>query len=129
MKKELVRSIGFGGIMSFPSLRQINRRFTAWLMRRIDPLSQTLLIDSTKRIRFDKEDVQKIFGIPCHGKSVADCHIPHKNVVATVMQLYQGTEAKDNRSIKAAQEVLERQYEAKMTEVEKDALRWHLSYI
>ena len=39
------------------------------------------------------------------------------------MQLYQGTEAKDNRSIKAAQEVLERQYEAKMTEVEKDAFK------
>jgi len=53
-KRSLVKSIGFGGLLLFPSLiRQINRRFAvaAWLMSIVDPLSQTLGIDSTKHIK------------------------------------------------------------------------------
>jgi len=53
-KRSLVKSIGFGGLLLFPSLiRQINRRFAiaAWLMSRVDPLSQTLGIDSTRHIK------------------------------------------------------------------------------
>jgi len=46
LEKELVRSVGFGGLLMFPALRQINRRFAVWLMRKVDPLSQTLVLDS-----------------------------------------------------------------------------------
>ena len=48
-KRELLKSIGFGGLLLFPSLRQINRRFAVWLMSRVDPLTQTLVIDSKKK--------------------------------------------------------------------------------
>jgi len=49
-KKQLVQSIGFGGLLMFPALRQINRRFAAWIMSRVDPLSQTLIIEPSKQI-------------------------------------------------------------------------------
>lgn len=54
-KKELVRSPGFGALLKFPALRKINRRFAVWLMSKVDPLSQTLVIDSSRKITFNKE--------------------------------------------------------------------------
>jgi hypothetical protein len=60
-KKEVVTSIGFGGLLFFPPLRQINRRFAVWLMSRVDPLSQMLVIDSAKRIKFNKVDIEHFY--------------------------------------------------------------------
>ena len=118
-KKELVTSIGFGGFLFFPPLRQINRRFAVWLMSRVDPLSQMLVIDSAKRIKFNKVDIEHVFGIPCRGSSISDSGMPRKEIIGKVMGLYLGDGAKENRSIKAVQEVLERYYRGEMSENEQ----------
>ncbi|RLN25353.1 RHOMBOID-like protein 1 [Panicum miliaceum] len=55
-KKRLVRNAGFGGLLYFPPLRQINRRFAVWLMSRVDPLEHTLIIDASRRIKFERNE-------------------------------------------------------------------------
>ncbi|KAG2634706.1 hypothetical protein PVAP13_2NG395200 [Panicum virgatum] len=122
-KRDLVRSIGFGGILLFPPLKNINRRFAVWLMSRVDPLSQTIVVNNCKRIKFNKTDVEKVFGIPCHGKVVSDCNMPRKVIIPTVKKSYPGTDARENRSIKAAQEVVEKQCSGTMTDTEQDAFK------
>ncbi|KAF8696655.1 hypothetical protein HU200_036275 [Digitaria exilis] len=87
IKRELVRSIGFGGLLCFPPLRQVNRR-----------------------IKYSKEDVYRIFGIPCSGRSVYENGIPSKEVISKVTSLYLGGDGKEQRSIKVAQGVIERDY-------------------
>lgn len=123
VKRDLVQSIGFGGILCFPPLRQINRRFGVWLMTRVDPRSQSLVIDDSRRIRFSKEDVFRIFGIPCSGRSVYCNGIPSKEVISKVMTYYLGTDVREQRSIKAAQEVIERQYPQGMSLEEQNAFK------
>nr|CAB3449396.1 unnamed protein product [Digitaria exilis] len=122
-KRDLVKSIGFGGILCFPPLRQLNRRFAVWLMSKVDPRSQTLVIDDSRRIRFTKEDVFRVFGIPCSGRSVFCNGIPSKEVISKVMSCYLGTDVREHQSIKAAQEVIERDYGQTMSVEEQNSFK------
>ncbi|CAD6260357.1 unnamed protein product [Miscanthus lutarioriparius] len=69
-KVELVRSIGFEGLLHLPLLKQNNLWFSTWLMSRVDELSQTLLIADGARIHFNKADVARVFGIPASRRSI-----------------------------------------------------------
>jgi len=122
-KKQLVRSIGFGGLLMFPALRQINRRFSVWSMSKVDPLSQTLVIDSEKKLPFNKEDVERVFGIPSSGNSVFALGAPSKKVINKVADMYLPGRAKDKRSVKAAQDVVERLYLEGMSASDENAFR------
>lgn len=122
-KRDLVKSIGFGGILCFPPLRQLNRRFAVWLMSKVDPRSQTLVIDDSRRIRFTKEDVFRVFGIPCYGRSVFCNGIPSKEVISKVMSCYLGTDVREHRSIKAAQEVIQCDYGQTMSVEEQNSFK------
>lgn len=123
MKIELVKSIGFGGILCFPPLRQINRRFAVWLMSRVDPRSQTIVINESMKITYTKEDVHRVFHIPCTGRSVYHKGMPNKEVTSLVLSGFLGINGKENRSIKAAQEVIERDYGNEMSVHEQNAFK------
>ena len=69
-KKDLVRAVGFHGLLNFPSIKQINLRFSAWLMSGVDELSQSLHIVDGTRIHFTKVDIAMVFGIPSTGWSI-----------------------------------------------------------
>ncbi|CAD6232326.1 unnamed protein product [Miscanthus lutarioriparius] len=71
-KRDLVKSTGFEGILHFPCIKQINRKFGLWLMSCVDESSQTLVIGDNIGIKFSKEDVGKVIGIPCAGKRILD---------------------------------------------------------
>jgi hypothetical protein len=109
-KKALVEAIGFGGILHFPPLRQMNRRFALWVMSRVDPLSRTMVIDGTRMISFVKEDVARVFGIPCGGQLVSQLSTTQEEVISKVMDGYLGMQLRDYRSIRVVQEVIEREY-------------------
>lgn len=69
-KKELVKSLGFEGILHLPDIKQVNRRFVLWLMSAVKVESSSLLVGDNIDIKFTKHDVAHVFGIPCTGKSV-----------------------------------------------------------
>ena len=107
----------------FPALRQINRRFAAWIMSRVDPLSQTLIIEPYKQISFNKDDVERVLGIPSQGKSVLSLGAPSKQLVNKVSDMYLQGRDKDRRSIKVAQDVIERNYPKGMSEADINAFK------
>ncbi|CAO2200708.1 unnamed protein product [Urochloa humidicola] len=57
-KKQLVMETGFYGLLYFPPIRQMDRRFVVWLMCRVDALAQTLIVSEEVKIRFCKEDIR-----------------------------------------------------------------------
>jgi len=122
-KREVVRSIGFEGILLFPALKQINRRFAVWLMSKVDPVTQTIAIDSSKQLYFSKKDIDRVFGIPCNGRSVFSLGTPSKQTISSVTAIFLPGRAKENRSVKVAQDILEKQYPDGMSQKDADAFR------
>jgi hypothetical protein len=51
-------------------------------------------------ISFDKEDVARVFGIPCGGQLVSQLSMTQEEVISKVMDGYLGTQLIDYRSIK-----------------------------
>jgi hypothetical protein len=119
-KKALVSATGFGGLLRFPPIGPMHRKFVVWLMSRVDPRARTLVVDGSRSMKFDKEDVSRVFGIPCEGKKVTQSS---RHVIGEVMDGYLGKVMKDHRSIKAAQEVLEREHDGMMTVDEEKAFK------
>ena len=107
----------------FPPLRQINQRFADWLVSKVDPICQILAIDSNKQLYFCKEDVERVFGIPCNGKSVFSLGAPSKQTISRVTEIFLPGRAKENKSVKVAQDILEKQYTEGMNSRDADAFR------
>lgn len=92
-------------------------------MSRVDPLSQTIVINESCRIKFCKEDVYDVFGIPCTGWSVHQNGIPSKEVISKMMSCYLGGDGKDHRSVKAAQGVIEHENGSEMTVEQQNSFK------
>jgi hypothetical protein len=122
-KGEVVKSIGFEGILHFPPIKQYNRKFALWLMSCVNEEFSSLVIGQHMSISFTKGDVGHVFGIPSSGKSVLDLTVCSREAKDRVLQTFLGAEFKDHRSIKLVQEVVEREYSVPMTKSEADTFR------
>lgn len=69
-KRDLVKSVGFEGILHFTSIKQFDRKFSLWLMSCVDEHSSTINIGHHISLPFSMDDVGHIFGIPFSGRSV-----------------------------------------------------------
>ncbi|TVU23953.1 hypothetical protein EJB05_26344, partial [Eragrostis curvula] len=118
-KRQYVKEIGFGGLLQLPPLKNLNRKFTVWLMRNVDEVSQCILIGEGKRVPFCKEYVGKIFGIPCVGKRVIDRRNARKERKVSLLKTFPGIDVKEQRSIKVIQEILDRV----MSKMEEDTFK------
>lgn len=49
-KRDLVKSIGFGGILSLPFLPKINRKFSTWLMKNVDEVEKAIVISENMKL-------------------------------------------------------------------------------
>ncbi|KAF8701795.1 hypothetical protein HU200_033113 [Digitaria exilis] len=92
-------------------------------MSRVDPRSQTIVINESMKITYTKEDVHRVFHIACTGRSVYHKGMPNKEVTSLVLSGFLGINGKENRSIKAAQEVIERDYGNEMSVHEQNAFK------
>lgn len=122
-KRELVQSTGFGGMLYFPPMKQINRKFAHWLMSCVDEVSSSIVIGDHINLKFSKEDVATVFGIPCSGKSVLQSAISIRQAKEKVITHYLGHAFKEHRSIRVIQDLLERSYSYPMSKEEEDVFR------
>ncbi|CAL4989280.1 unnamed protein product [Urochloa decumbens] len=126
-KRDLVKEIGFEGLLFFPGIRKFDRRFIVWLMCQVDALVQTLVLAEDVRLKFDKFDVARVFGIPCTGKFVGVDGGPSKHVVSKVMAALIGENKSRDRSIKAIKDVVLRDYGPSMTAA--DCRRFKVAFV
>ncbi|KAJ1269351.1 hypothetical protein BS78_07G205300 [Paspalum vaginatum] len=122
-KTQLVKSTGFGGLLKFPDRIQVNNKLIVWLMRRIDVSSRTLVISNYKQIPFHKTDASRIFGISSGTKKVVDRGLLNKDIKQHLMLSCFGSTKWEDRTIRNAQEVIERDYTMPMTKAEKDTFK------
>lgn len=64
-KRELVRSIGFGGLLEMPQINKVSRRFRVWLLSRLDPEHRLIVVKGQPVVGLVDLDVKRILGVPC----------------------------------------------------------------
>lgn len=57
LKSNLVRNIGFGGILDLPLFNKVDRKLTLWLLSRIDCLRHVIVVDGEDQTDFVDMDV------------------------------------------------------------------------
>jgi hypothetical protein len=119
----LILQIGFEGLLHFPSLHQVDRRFGVWLMCRVDPITSTIVLDSTTRLVFNKTDINKVFGIPCDGKRVDDQFCTNKETIPKILTVHLQSSSKNARSIKPSLQIISQKYDAPMTMEQRNAFK------
>ncbi|TVU22288.1 hypothetical protein EJB05_31973 [Eragrostis curvula] len=122
-KRRIVKSIGFGGLLEFPAMKQVDRKFSMWLMSKVDVESHTLVLSERRKISFNKEDVSLVFGVSCAGSEVVPRQTARWAAPTTCSSGIVGGLRKDLRSVKAVQDVLERNYADGMTREEEDEFK------
>lgn len=122
-KKELVRAVGFHGLLNFPALKQINVRFSAWLMSRVDEVQQSLHIADGTRIHFSKDDIALVFGIPSTGRSILPKTAKHYSGDVTTQLAAGHINVKQFRSIKAAQAIVARDHVGPMSFTQQEEFK------
>ncbi|CAO2172170.1 unnamed protein product [Urochloa humidicola] len=71
-KKQLVREIGFAGILDVPCITKVNLKLSAWLLSKLDTKDSELVFSESRRIYIHEKDVGIVFGIPCGDIVVLD---------------------------------------------------------
>lgn len=113
-KRDLVKSIGFGGMLKFPFHTQVNRRLAVWLMTKVDEGRQRIYIDTCRCFTFCREDVHMVFGIPASGKRVVQTDGARSDSRVDYVRCFLGLQRKDAKCVKAARDILDRQYSTPM---------------
>jgi hypothetical protein len=122
-KRKLVESIGFGGLLKFPPIKSTNRRFSAWLMEMVDVANSSLTLTDGSSLRFYSEDIAIVFGIPGTGKKVNGARNLSREAKDRMKLQCWPSDGKDQRSIKAVQELLVTKYPDGMNADQEDAFK------
>lgn len=110
-------------MLQFPNLQQVDRRFAVWLMCRVNNLTRTIVLDSTKTIELDARDVNRVFGIPCRGKRVDGNSCTDRQTITKILTLHLQASKQNARSMKPAVEIITRNYNTPMTKEQCDAFK------
>jgi hypothetical protein len=122
-KRKLVESIGFGGLLKFPPIKSTNRRFSSWLMGQVDVANPCLALPNGSILSFTKKDIATVFGIPDTGKRVNEAgHLSKEAKERLKLQCWP-TVGKDQRSIKAVQQLLDTRYPVGMSTEQETAFK------
>uniref|UniRef100_A0A0D9Y174 Aminotransferase-like plant mobile domain-containing protein n=1 Tax=Leersia perrieri TaxID=77586 RepID=A0A0D9Y174_9ORYZ len=122
VKTDLVKEMGFGGLLHMPLIT--NRRdFSYWLLSRVSPTRSAIKLSNGDFLPFCTNDVTKVFGIPCEGEELDS---PSPDVVAHVKTLIARrlgvTDFKDvNKEI--LEEVILKYHKGFMSDDDKDAFK------
>ncbi|CAN6163697.1 unnamed protein product [Urochloa humidicola] len=120
-KKQLVREIGFGGILDLSCITKVNRKLSAWLLSRLDTEDSELVLSESKRIYIHEKDVGIVFGIPCGDIDVASMEITPDQIDS--IKCLCGLNGKDARSLKGLEYTLQKHLDDKSSRLELDRFK------
>ncbi|CAO2144507.1 unnamed protein product [Urochloa humidicola] len=120
-KKQLVRDIGFGGILDLPCINKVNLKLSAWLLTKLDTEDSELFLDESRRIYIHEKDVGIVFGIPCGDIDVASMDITPEQIES--IKVACGITSKDARSFKGLDYVLDKHLDDRSSRLELDSFK------
>ena len=124
-KKEMVRQIGFGGLLEVPCISKVNLKLSAWLLSRLDTDKSCLVFSESHRIYVHKKDIGIMFGIPCGDIDVSSIDISPEQLDDTRNTC--GLCGKDSRSFKSLEYVLQKHIDDRSLRLELD--RFKISFV
>lgn len=108
-------------MLHFPHSNQIDRRFAVSLMCKVNHLTRSLVLGRERVIKFNKADINKVFGIPCSGRQIEDC--TSKRTVQMILSEYLSNRIKNRRSMKPAIEIISRDCNDITTEADVNSFK------
>ncbi|CAO2043770.1 unnamed protein product [Urochloa humidicola] len=120
-KKQLVRDIGFAGILDIPCITKVNLKLSAWLLSKLDTEDSELVLSESRRIYVHEKDVGIVFGIPCGDIDVASIDITPDQIDSITALC--GINGKDARSFRGLEYVLEKHLDDRSTRLELDSFK------
>jgi hypothetical protein len=119
-KRELVKSIGFGGLLELNQINKVSRRFTIWLLSRLDPENRTIEVDGEIQVEMVDFDVHRILGIPCGPHPVAPMKTDDAKAKKMFLMQLIGANANETNSLLAAGRVVAMEYGENMDQKQCD---------
>uniref|UniRef100_A0A0E0L4B3 Aminotransferase-like plant mobile domain-containing protein n=1 Tax=Oryza punctata TaxID=4537 RepID=A0A0E0L4B3_ORYPU len=120
---ELVRTIGFGGLLELQQINGIDRRFTTWLLSRVNCDSRTLRVGNNLDVELSPRNVHRVLGIPFEGMDVCPMPDNSKEERDTFVQHYIGAPGFESSALKGAEEVIKRTFPDGMNSWARDHFR------
>ncbi|TVU31871.1 hypothetical protein EJB05_23575 [Eragrostis curvula] len=106
-KKDLVKDIGFGGLLCLPQLGDVDKDFVVWLMRRVRWWSGHVEFGEDQTLEIIPEFVQTVAGIPCGGNDVVSCAFKNIDQKTDFIGRVFGNQTIDAKLIEAAEEIVQ----------------------
>jgi hypothetical protein len=113
-KRELVRSIGFGGSLELHQINKVSRRLTIWLLSRLDPENRTIEIDGEIQVEMVDFDVHRVLSIPCGTYKVAPMKTDDTKAKKMFMLQLIGASPNESNSLLAVGRVMTMDYGGNM---------------
>ena len=124
-KKELVRQIGFGGLLEVPCISKVNLKLSSWLLSRLDTDESCLVFSESRRIYVHEKDIGIVFGIPCGDIDVSSAEISPEQLDG--IRNTCGLCGKDSLSFKSLEYVLQKHIDDRSSRLELD--RFKISFV
>lgn len=127
MKRDLVREIGFEGILDLPHITKVDRKFTLWLLTKLDPETRSIVVNDQCITDVIDFEVARILGIPCGSRDVCSLDVGDKKSKLEFIHHFVGTTEADNNSLKVAENNVTAKYDLPMSE--KDQHSFKVSFV
>lgn len=129
-KRKLVCEIGFGGILHMPQINKTPRKFTVWLLSKLDLATRSIVVNGKCKVKLTDEGIHRVLGIPCGSKKLVGLESNEVQEKSDFIKLAIGsvsTDPLETCSLKVAEDVVTMTYPGGMNE--EQAERFKVAFV
>jgi hypothetical protein len=126
LKKKLVSDIGFSGILHMPQINKLPRKFTVWLLSKVDVASRSIVVEGRSKVPLTDKAFQRVLGIPCGCKLPVGLQSNELQEKMDFIKLVVGSISLDpleTCSLKVAEDVISMEYKHGMNKEQRDRFK------
>jgi hypothetical protein len=125
-KKDLVRSIGFGGLLDMHEMSRVNRFFSHWLVSITNWEDGIISTNAGVKMKIVSHDIEKIIGIPARGKDILSSSIKEEDKCG-FLEKHMSFLGPEHSLLKTADTIIQRALPLNMTK--NDADQFKIAYV
>uniref|UniRef100_A0A453DDY4 Aminotransferase-like plant mobile domain-containing protein n=2 Tax=Aegilops tauschii subsp. strangulata TaxID=200361 RepID=A0A453DDY4_AEGTS len=122
-KKQLVREIGFDGLLQIKSWQNINLKYNAYLMDRVDVDNSVINLEGQGMLELTDESVHSVFAIPRGELAIGPEGVEPSEACIEYTRFAASINDKGTHSLKAAEAYLMRDIAANFRKIDMDCFK------
>ncbi|EMS61913.1 hypothetical protein TRIUR3_27053 [Triticum urartu] len=122
-KKQLVREIGFDGLLQIKSWQKINLKYSAYLMDRVDVDNSVVNLEGQGMLELTDESVHSVFAIPRGELAIGPEGVEPSEACIEYTRFAASINDKGTHSLKAAEAYLMRDITANSRKIDMDCFK------